>query len=189
MEESRASLERERLRRQALRDEHAERALFVSRSEARLRALSAAEEEGRAELARLRSERERLAGGNGEPELAHWEERHRTLVETHAAAYAACQKDAAVLQQLRRERTRQEAELDALKENTESSLYPEPVRLLLSASRLNRMHSRPEVVAEAFSCPTDIAPALEAYLGGRQYWLLVPTFVSDHCDQAILNLI
>lgn len=183
MEESRASLERERLRRQALRDEHAERALFVSRSEARLRALSAAEEEGRAELARLRKERERLAGGNGEPELAHWEERHRTLVETHAAAYAACQKDAAVLQQLRRERTRQDAELDVLKENTESSLYPEPVRLLLSASRLNRMRSRPEVVAEAFSCPTDIAPALEAYLGGRQYWLLVPTF--DEAQEGI----
>ena len=87
MEESRASLERERLRRQALRDEHAERALFVSRSEARLRALSAAEEEGRAELARLREERERLEGGTGEPELAHWEERHRTLAEAHAAAY------------------------------------------------------------------------------------------------------
>ena len=183
MEESRASLERERLRRQALRDEHAERSLFVSRSEARLRALSAAEEEGRAELARLREERERLAGGTGEPECAHWEERHRTLAEAHAAAYTACQKDAAVLQQLRRERTRQEAELDALKENTESSLYPEPVRLLLSASRLNRMRSRPEVVAEAFSCPTDIAPALEAYLGGRQYWLLVPSF--DEAQEGI----
>ena len=183
MEESRASLERERLRRQALRDEHAERSLFVSRSEARLRALSAAEEEGRVELARLREERERLEGGTGEPELAHWEERHRTLAEAHAAAYTACQKDAAVLQQLRRERTRQEAELDALKENTESSLYPEPVRLLLSASRLNRMRSRPEVVAEAFSCPTDIAPALEAYLGGRQYWLLVPSF--DEAQEGI----
>ena len=88
-----------------------------------------------------------------------------------------------MLQQLRRERTRQEAELDALKENTESSLYPEPVRLLLSASRLNRMRSRPEVVAEAFSCPTDIAPALEAYLGGRQYWLLVPSF--DEAQEGI----
>ena len=183
MEESRASLERERLRRQALRDEHAERSLFVSRSEARLRALSAAEEEGRVELACLREERERLEGGTGEPELAHWEERHRTLAEAHAAAYTACQKDAAVLQQLRSERTRQEAELDALKENTESSLYPEPVRLLLSASRLNRMRSRPEVAAEAFSCPSGIAPALEAYLGGRQFWLLVRTL--DEAQEGI----
>ncbi len=183
LEESRAFIERERLRRQALRDEHAERALFVSRTEARLRALSAAEKEGRAELARLREERGRLAGGGEVPELARQEERHRALVESHAAAYAACQKEAVSLQQLRRERTRREAELDGLRENTESSLYPEPVRLLLSASRLNRMRSRPEVVAEAFSCPADLAPALEAYLGGRQFWLLVPTF--DEAQEGI----
>ena len=183
LEESRAFVERERLRRQALRDEHAERGLFVSRTEARLRALSAAEAEGAAELARLRKERERLSGEAAEPKLACCEERHRALVEAHATAYAACQKDVVSLQQLRRERARQEAELDGLRENTESSLYPEPVRLLLSASRLNRMRSRPEVVAEAFSCPADLAPALEAYLGGRQYWLLVPTF--DEAQEGI----
>ena len=183
LEESRAFVERERLRRQALRDEQAERALFVSRTEARLRALSAAAEEGRGELARLREERDRLAASEAAPELGRQEEQHRALAEAHAAAYASCQKDAASLQQLRRERTRQEAELDALRENTESSIYPEPVRLLLSASRLNRMRSSPEVVAEAFSCPSNLAPALEAYLGGRQFWLLVPTF--DEAQEGI----
>ena len=77
---------------------------------------------------------------------------------------------------MRRERSRQEAELDALRDSAESSVYPEPVRLLLSASRLNRMSSRPEVAAEVFSCPSNVAPALEAYMGGRQFWLLVRTF-------------
>ncbi|RRD65898.1 chromosome segregation protein SMC [Fretibacterium sp. OH1220_COT-178] len=183
LEESRAFLERERLRRQTLHDEHAERSLFVARTEARLRALAAAEAEGRNELGRLAGERDRLSAGMGDCTLLRCEEEHRRLVEEHAASYAACQKDAAALQQLRRERMRQEAELDALKSNTESSLYPEPVRLLLSASRLNRMRSRPEVVAEVFSCPSDLAPALEAYLGGRQFWLLVHTF--DEAQEGI----
>ncbi|GHV46471.1 chromosome partition protein Smc [Synergistales bacterium] len=185
MEENRAAAERERLYRQSLRDEHADKTLRLSHQEARLKALSSGSLNLRSELDKLTSERAcHLAiSAKLELEAKTLEEAHKKLAVAHSDAYTVCQKYAALLQQLKREQVRQEAELDAAKENTEGSIYPEPTRLLLSAARLGRIHSRPEVVAEVFSCPADIAPALEAYLGGRQFWLLVKTF--DEAQEGI----
>ncbi|NLL37797.1 MAG: chromosome segregation protein SMC [Fretibacterium sp.] len=178
LEAGRAQAERERLRRRELSDEQEEKSLFCSRVDSRLRALLLARDEGAEERAQLEAERARLEESlkTLTRDVKELGERHEELSTQHTDAYSLCQKHAAALQQLQREKTRQEAELDALKESTESSLYPEPVRLLLSAARLGRIRSRPEVVAEAFSCPPHVAEALEAYLGGRQFWLLGHTF-------------
>ncbi|GHS85609.1 chromosome partition protein Smc [Synergistales bacterium] len=185
MEENRAAAERERMHRQALRDERADKALRLSHQEARLKALSSGSLNLRGELDKLTEERvsKVAAAAKLEAEMKALDEAHKKLAMAHSDAYAACQKYAALLQQLKREQVRQEAELDAAKENTEGSIYPEPTRLLLSASRLGRMKSQPEVVAEVFSCPPDIASALEAYLGARQFWLLVKTF--DEAQEGI----
>ena len=185
MEESRATAERERMKRQELQDEYADKTLSRSKLEARLKALSLSQERSDQDLSRMEEERAALAAAVAklESESAAFEKQHEKLSLEHSDIYAICQKHAANLQHLRRELVTQEAELDAIKENTEASIYPEPTRLLLSASRLGKMTSKPEVVAEAFSCPADVAPALEAYLGGRQFWLLVHTF--DEAQEGI----
>ncbi len=185
LEASRATLERERARRQELQDGYAEKTLLRSKQEARLKAIVSSQEQSERDFVRLEEERARIAAAAAKAEqtVAALEQRHEKLSVEYSDAYAACQKFAATLQQLKRELVTQEAELDAVRENTESSLYPEPTRLLLSASRLGRMKSRPEVVAEVFSCPPEIASALEAYLGGRQFWLLVHTF--DEAQEGI----
>ncbi|MDR2175533.1 MAG: chromosome segregation protein SMC [Synergistaceae bacterium] len=185
LEESRETAEREYLRRQALQDEHAEKTLLRSKQEARLKALLASKEESGRDLLRLRDEQAALTAMAAKltEEVAALESRHEKLSLDYSDIYAACQKHAAGLQQMKRELVSQEAELDAVKENTGASIYPEPTRRLLAASRLGRMKSRPEVVAEVFSCPSEAAPALEAYLGGRQFWLLVHTL--DEAQEGI----
>ena len=185
LEAGRASLERERMRRQAMQDERAEKALFCSKADARLRALVSSINDGTSEKARLEAEKLQLADDivSQRSKIAELETSLGVLSADYTNIYSLCQKSAAAIQQLRREKTRQEAELDVLKENTEGSVYPEPVRILLSAARLGRMQSRPEVATEAFSCPPHVAPALEAYLGGRQFWLLVKTF--DEAQEGI----
>ncbi|MDR2180840.1 MAG: chromosome segregation protein SMC [Synergistaceae bacterium] len=185
MEESRATAERERMKRQELQDEYADKTLSRSKLEARLKALALSLERSGQDLFRMEEERAALAAATAklESENAALEKRHEKLSVEHSDIYAVCQKHAANLQHLRRELVTQEAELDAIKENTEASIYPEPTRLLLSASRLGKMASKPEVVAEAFSCPADVASALEAYLGGRQFWLLVHTL--DEAQEGI----
>jgi chromosome segregation protein len=185
LEENRAVAERERARRQAIQNEHAEKTVSRSKLEARLKALSSSQDEYGKDLVRLEADRAAIAAAVEKfaQELEVLEKRHEQLTLEHSDIYATCQKYSANLRQLKRELVTQKAELDAVKENTEASIYPEPTRLLLSAARLGRMKSKPEVVAEAFSCPPDVAPALEAYLGGRQFWLLVRTF--DEAQEGI----
>ncbi|MCR5347597.1 MAG: chromosome segregation protein SMC [Fretibacterium sp.] len=187
-EEGRAHLERERTRRQSLRDELAERQLFCSRTEAELRALSVSGESGASELERLQEEaRQRTSAGRALAiRLEELEMKYTRLMDEHTGIYSFCQKQTASLQQMQRECGRLEAELDSLRDSAESS-YPEPVRILLSASRLKRMKSRPEVAAEAFSCPVNIAFALDAYLGGRRFWLLVHTLEEAQEGIALLK--
>jgi chromosome segregation protein len=185
LEESRAEVERERMRRQILQDEYAEKTLSRSKLEARLKALSASQDESSKDLSRLKNERAALDAtiAKLEQEVGVLEKQHEKLSLEHSGVYAICQKYAANLQQARRELGAREAELDAIKENTEASIYPRPTQFLLSAARLGRMNSKPEVVAESFSCPPEIASALEAYLGGRQFWLLVHTL--DEAQEGI----
>ena len=57
-----------------------------------------------------------------------------------------------------------------------SGIYPEPVRIILQASEKNLIRSKPVTAADVFTCQSpEVAEAVEAFLGGRQYWLLVHT--------------
>ncbi|MDR2523700.1 MAG: chromosome segregation protein SMC [Synergistaceae bacterium] len=175
MEEGRANAERERMRWQALQDEYAQKTLALSKLEARLKALALAWNAAEKELARLEEKRGVLIAeiGKLEAETVALEDRRERLSVEHSNAYTTFQKCAARLQQARRDLTRQKAEMEEARENASVSVYPAPTRVLLEASRQGRTASELEVVAEAFSCPAEVAPALEAYLGGRQFWLLV----------------
>ena len=188
MEESRAAIERERILRQKLEDELAEKNLARSKLEARVKALLSSQDESAKDLSQLEAERVALVAASDklESEVAALEKRDETLSAEYTEAYRTCQKYTVNLQQMKREFVSQQTELEAAKENTEGSIYPEPARILLAASRLGRMKSKPEIVAEVFSCKPDVAPALEAYLGARQFWLLVQTF--DEAQEGITLL-
>lgn len=95
-----------------------------------------------------------------------------SLVEAHNDALARCGVTSGNLQSARKEASALERTLEDLRAE-EDSAYPEPVRFLSAATRLGRLPVSMSVAAEAFSCPRRIAPALEAYLGGRQFWILV----------------
>lgn len=83
-----------------------------------------------------------------------------------------CKSIATKIQPLRKDIYRKEAELDGLYSSASGESYPKPVNHLLAASDLGRMAFRPTPVVEAFQCPGNLAVAIEAALGGRQFWLL-----------------
>ncbi len=111
--------------------------------------------------------------------LEEAEERLESLSEAQAQRAALSQELAIRLQGLRRSIVRDEAELDSLIQSAEGGLYPRPVQMVLSAVKLGRLAIETLPALEAFSCPHELALALEAYLGGRQFWLLV-----DSMEQA-----
>lgn len=125
--------------------------------------------EARAILASLEKE-----AGECESRIAALLEREKEVIEAHGSAFASSRKTAAALQQARREISALEGAAEDLK-NAESSSYPEPVRFLVSAGRLGRLRVDLAVAAETFTCAPAVARALEAYLGGRQYWVFVKT--------------
>ncbi len=111
------------------------------------------------------------------------EDRVEELEKKRADAAVASQQAAIRAQSLRRSVIKGEAELDSLLQRTEAGLYPRPVQMVLSAVKLGRLNIETVPAVECFSCDADLAPCLEAYLGGRQYWLLV-----DRMDQARLGI-
>lgn len=98
----------------------------------------------------------------------------RELSEAHSEIFARCRTTAGLLQTARKEAAALENVLEELR-SAEDSSYPEPVRFLVAASRLGRLSTTVRIAAEAFACPPSLATAVEAYLGGRQFWLLVDT--------------
>jgi len=106
--------------------------------------------------------------------LEQLEEREPELVEAHSEIFARCRTTAGALQSARKEASGLETALEDLR-SAEDSMYPEPVRFLTAASRLGKLSVPVKVAADAFTCPQRVTSALEAYLGGRQYWVLVNT--------------
>ena len=80
---------------------------------------------------------------------------------------------AAELQRARREASNARSKLNEVTEAMQADLYPRPVQYLLSAARLNRLDASPHAVVDVFTCDPKYSTALEAYLGGRQFQLLV----------------
>ncbi len=97
------------------------------------------------------------------------------LRKEHRKADDVCKDLGARTQLLRKEIYRLESEVDHLSGSSSEGLYPRPVAHLLAASDLGKLSSRPTPVVEAFDCPPDLAVAMEAALGGRQFWLLGQT--------------
>jgi len=106
--------------------------------------------------------------------LEQLEEREPELVEAHSEIFARCRTTGGTLQSVRKEASALEAALEDLR-SAEDSMYPEPVRFLTAASRLGKLSVPVKVAADAFTCPQRVTSGLEAYLGGRQYWVLVKT--------------
>ena len=110
------------------------------------------------------------------------EKRYETLLgerdeaaELHRDTYAKLQEVSADLQKSRRESSRLSRSLFELQEQARVEVYPRPVQHVLSAAKLGRLDARPCAVIDAFVCPPELATAMEAFLGGRQFWLLVET--------------
>ena len=114
-----------------------------------------------AEIKKLEKERDRF--------LKEQEE----TASVHGALYAKVQTLAAELQRARREASNARSKLNEVTEAMQADLYPRPVQYLLSAARLNRLDASPHAVVDVFTCDPQYSAALEAYLGGRQFQLLV----------------
>jgi chromosome segregation protein len=115
-------------------------------------------------------------------ELDALEKRHVALLgeqeeasEKHRDIYARLQEAAADLQKNRREASKLSGRLAELQEQAQAEVYPRPVQHVLSSARLGRLDARPCAVIDAFACPAELAQPMEAFLGGRQFWILVET--------------
>lgn len=108
------------------------------------------------------------------------EKRHSDLLDAqektatlYQNSYAQLQQLTADLQKNRRELSQLTARLSEVTDQAQVEIYPKPVQHVLSSSKLGRVNANPVAVIDAFSCPSELAPAMEAYLGARQFWLLV----------------
>jgi chromosome segregation protein len=115
-------------------------------------------------------------------ELEAIEKRHADLLDRqeeassrHRDIYARLQEVTVELQKNRRESSKLSGRLAELQEQAQSDVYPRPVQHVLSAARLGRLDAAPCAVIDAFVCPAELATAMEAFLGGRQFWILVKT--------------
>ena len=96
------------------------------------------------------------------------------LSSQHMKALAEAQAIAAKLQSRRRERTKLNSEIERTKDVLSSGVYPRPVEYLMAAKRLGRLKVDFDPFVDAISCPKEYIPALQSFLGGRQFWILVP---------------
>lgn len=152
-------------RRKAILDDMAAFRLTLSRKESELKAVSSVETIQR-EIAQSESE---LAGS--QETLSRLNERREKLEDEFTRLSSECQRNDSEILTLRRELSHAESQNALL-----SGTYPEPVRIILAASEKGILRSRPEIAADVFTCPShEVAEAVEAFLGGRQYWLLVRT--------------
>lgn len=141
------------------------KALGVQRLDALkgLRGLESALEEARG---RLMQERARLDQA---------EEGAQRANSLHRQALAEFQAGAERLQSLKRQLAKVRSSVDELEETLELQVLPKPVQGIVSAARLGKVRAKPTVLMDAFRCPKEISGAVEAFLGGRQFWLLVDT--------------
>lgn len=105
--------------------------------------------------------------------------RFALIKEQHSQVYTQCQQIAGKLQIHKKEQRNLDVNIDDLRTSVEDRGYPEPVRFLTSAARLARLEVFPVPVIEAFSAPERLAQALDSFLGGKLFWLIV-----DSVDEA-----
>lgn len=160
-------------RRKEILDSLAEIKLRISRNEAEINASSSSQESLSNEIITLEaqlSEHQKL--------LDSLSEKKSGLEDAFTRASSEYQNALSKIQSLRRELTHSESQYQSLN-NADvytSGFYPEPVRIILKAAENNLIRSKPMIAADVFTCSSpEAAEAIEAFLGGRQYWLLVRT--------------
>ena len=121
-------------------------------------------------LRAIRREMDDLERRNSELLDAQEEEASR-----YRGVYASLQRAAADLQRARKDLFRANARLSELQDQVQAEMYPPQVQHILSAAKLGRLDARPCAVIDAFTCPAELAAAVEAFLGGRQFWVLLDT--------------
>ncbi|WP_286845852.1 MULTISPECIES: chromosome segregation protein SMC [Aminobacterium] len=173
----RTSLHEERKRRQKCREEVARLEMEKNRIDARLKARKAALEGSLRERDEAEKKLQELMkdSEHKQHELLDLQAQREGTSALHAEAYASCQQLASSVTFAKKNVTQLENQLETLYENTEQRLYPEPVRVVLAAGKLGKLNIKATLVADAFTCSSELASPLEAYLGGRQFWLLVST--------------
>ena len=123
-------------------------------------------------------------------ELADEEKKARRNLDEalscHSELFSRLQSVATRIQGLRKEITRTASLVEEMEDSIYAENYPKAVRHLLSASRLGKLDVELTVVAETMEGPTEILSAIEAFLGGRQYWVLVENL--DAAGQCIDSL-
>ncbi len=95
------------------------------------------------------------------------------LVKTHGMLYAKIQRLATELQQAKRVASQARSKLNEVMDALQGDIYPRPVQFLLSAAKLNRLNAAPRAVIDVFSCDNSLSTAFEAFLGAKQFHLLV----------------
>jgi chromosome segregation protein len=115
-------------------------------------------------------------------EMDELERRHSELLDeqervasNHRDLYARLQGASSDLQRNRRELSKMSNKLSELQEQAATEVYPRPVQHVMSAVKLGRVRANIRAVIDAFSCPQELAVAMEAFLGGRQFMLLTDT--------------
>jgi chromosome segregation protein len=115
-------------------------------------------------------------------ELDELERRHEELLRDQESAvsesrdlYAKLQGTSSDLQRNRRELSKLSNRLAEFQERAATEVYPRPVQHVLSAVKLGRVKANLRTVIDSFECPSELAVAMEAFLGGRQFWILADT--------------
>ena len=170
-------LEETRKKRQELLEREASLLEESQQMDARAQTLEAQGQERENALNALREQRSELVTKLTEADeaLEEIEDLLDALEKQRGEAATQSQEMAVRARSLRQSIARAEAELEQLRTRAEAGLYPKPVEMVLSAVKLGRLKIETIPAVEAFSCDAKLAACLEAYLGGRQYWLLVDT--------------
>jgi chromosome segregation protein len=129
-------------------------------------------------------------GGALEKESRIWQEKEKSFSQTtaklerlrkdaqeavirHGDAYALYQDALGELRREERILRDLEGRIEDLRDRLQGEVYPRPVQHILGASKLGRLRGNPVVAAETFEVPSEYLKGIEAYLGGRLFWLFV----------------
>ena len=174
MESGREEIQRAQLERQNTQNEIARYELLASQLKSKKIALEESDYE--ALKLPLIKESEILENDikTDSSKITELEELEVKTSNSYSRVFTEARKYTASFNQARREKSETEAQIEHLKEESESE-YPPSERMLLSASRLSKISAKIEIVTEVFSCDPKAANAIEIYLGRRRFYLLVNT--------------
>ncbi len=168
--DTRKKTQNEIARRKKILDDTAALKLRRSRIESDIAAIEKSRETNSIEIAQLQNEKSDVQNTVEKLIL-----QKNSVEEKFTNLSVSCQQKISEVQSYRRELTHLETQYGNLSANDIfTGVYPEPVRIILKAAEKNLLVSKPKTVADVFVCSSSgIAEAIEAFLGGRQYWLLV----------------